>query len=256
MSNSKQLIMQNATINLGKTIYFTKRWCAVSSLVTALKTRYKLVDINVSSRSLSIALGKVETSLDDLGYRHPSGIYRGKRNQETYYMFQKPSCDPPYFPPPSDKNTWNKIDEIDSIQLQSFIATIEKNNSLTRSTKKRRLDDIDIIDNLASSKSITDSIANNHANAFIENLNVTYWDSPECKKLFHPMDDETILGCLKRRNSLLLDATRNDDALLTVIDGVSSLSDLSVKQKEYVRVQCMYLRKSYELAIQLSLIHI
>ena len=88
MSSSKQLTIRLAVQNIGRTIYFTKRWCKVTSLVTALQTRYKLSDIELSSRVLSIAVGKAEPSIDDLHYPHQSGIYRGKQRMTSYYFFR------------------------------------------------------------------------------------------------------------------------------------------------------------------------
>ena len=126
MSSSKQLTIRLAVQNIGKTIYFTKRWCKVTSLVTALQTRYKLSDIELSSRVLSIAVGKAEPSIDDLHYPHQSGIYRGKQRMTSYYFFQKPSLEPPYFPSPKSTQEWADIDRVDSEQLQLYLSSLKK----------------------------------------------------------------------------------------------------------------------------------
>ena len=155
MSSSKQLTIRLAVKNIGKTIYFTKRWCKVKSLVTAIKTRYKLADIDVNSRLLSIAIGKGEPSLDDLHYSHPSGIYCGKQRMESYYFFQRPSLDPPFFPSPKSVDEWVEIDKVDSQQLEKYLSSLEKLESLSRSKKRKRLDSVDIIDELVVTKSAT-----------------------------------------------------------------------------------------------------
>ena len=111
-----------------------------------------------------------------------------------------------------------------------------------RSHKKRRLDNIDVLDEIATTRAISEVIADEHAALHANRYFYTYWDSPECKKLFRPLADETVIGCLKRRNNLFLNATRNDVALLNIVDGVSNISDLSEKQKEHIRIQCLYLR--------------
>ena len=59
-----------------------------------------------------------------------------------------------------------------------------------------------------------------------------------------------MIDCLVRREELLRGGTFDDDILLTLVSDVKDIKDLSSKQKENVRNQCLYLRNSYELAIQ------
>ena len=75
MSSSKQLTFQLAAQNILRTIHFLRQWCQVFSLVTAIGTRYQLPDVTLSTKTLSAAMGRLETCLDDLSTTHPSGIY-------------------------------------------------------------------------------------------------------------------------------------------------------------------------------------
>ena len=79
---------------------------------------------------------------------------------------------------------------------------------------------------------------------------ISYWDSPESILLFQPQDGESVQGCLRRRTVMLLEASRNDDALILLTSDLEDISDLSVKQTEQLRVRCVYLAKVYETAIQ------
>ena len=107
--NSRQLTVQKAVENISKTIYFSKRWSSISSITTALRERYKLADIELSKATIQRHMGKLDPEIALLSFKHPSGVYRGRNNKESYYFFQKPSLDPPFFPSPLDKETWDTI---------------------------------------------------------------------------------------------------------------------------------------------------
>ena len=77
-----------------------------------------------------------------------------------------------------------------------------------------------------------------------------YWNSPEAMLLFKPEKDESVLECLAMRDAILLEAITDDNALLSIVVGIKDLNHISSKQRELVRYQCIYLRKSYEIAVQ------
>ena len=116
--------------------------------------------------------------------------------------------------------------------------------------KRKRLDDVDIIDKNVDTKSITDTIAEKHAKAIMSAKAFSYWDSPEAYLLFVPLKGESVHGCLRRRNRILVEASRNDNALHQLLSDVEDIEVLSVKQKEQLRLRCIYLNKAYEVAIQ------
>ena len=45
-------------------------------------------------------------------------------------------------------------------------------------------------------------------------------------------------------------ATVDDDTLMSLVDDNIDMDDLSSNQKQHLRYQCIYLRKSYEIALQ------
>ena len=51
---------------------------------------------------------------------------------------------------------------MDKQQLELYLENISSSESRRRSTKKRRFDDIDILDNISNSKSETDKLVNSH----------------------------------------------------------------------------------------------
>ena len=77
---SPQKVVKNVTIDNA----FRNRWERVFSLYSALKDRYKLEQINVSTALISRALGGIDPKLDDLTCRHQSGIYKYNYVQEQY----------------------------------------------------------------------------------------------------------------------------------------------------------------------------
>ena len=64
------------------------------------------------------------------------------------------------------------------------------------------------------------------------------------------MRGESCSECLVRRVDLLLNAAMDDDVLLALLPEVKDLSEPSDKQKENIRLQCMYLRTAYTIALQ------
>ena len=64
------------------------------------------------------------------------------------------------------------------------------------------------------------------------------------------MKNETCSECLVRRGELLLNASTDDDVLLGLLPDIDDISEATDKQKENVRLQCMYLRTAYYFAIQ------
>ena len=179
-----------------------------------------------------MAIGKVEPSVDDLHYQHPSGIYRGRYRHIAYYYFQSPSRDPPYFPPPCLRDKWSEVEKLDNKMLDSYLELLHKAESLQRNTKKRGLDNVDIITKLSEAESCTESIAKRHAIAILKANAFTYWTSPEAITLFSPLENEPVHGCLRRRISMLTEASTNDDQLVLLIPDVEDISSLTTKQKE------------------------
>ena len=250
MSSYKYVTIQKAANNIAKSIYFSKRWCRSSSLVEAISKRYKLANILVNTKSLSMAMSKLEPFLSDSQQHHTTGIYRGYRCHKAYYYFQGKSCAPPFTPPANDKTAWSAIDGIDDKMLQEYLENNDKFRNHDRIIKKRRLDDVDIIDNQTITKIETDRIIckNREESRYV--ITSTYWDSTEAKILFRPKENETVLNCLRRREEILLQACLSDEIMLELTSGSSPIDELSSKQKEHLRYQCLYLRKAYEIAIQ------
>ena len=73
--------------------------------------------------------------------------------------------------------------------------------------------------------------------------------SPEAFVLFEPKMDETVTECLVRRIELLGEGASNDDVLTMLCEDGESGS-ITNKGMTHLRMQFLYLRKAYELAIQ------
>ena len=86
--------------------------------------------------------------------------------------------------------------------------------------------------------------------ATLKKSSYSYWNSSNAILLFNPIAGESVISCLIRREELLRGATFDDDILLSLLSDIKDTNELTSKQKENIRNQCLYLRKSYELAIQ------
>ena len=75
------------------------------------------------------------------------------------------------------------------------------------------------------------------------------FNSPEASILFAPKMDEIVTECFVRRIELLGEGT-SDDHELNILCAESESSNITNKGMTHLRVQFMYLRKAYELAIQ------
>ena len=247
MIGSKQLTLQKAVRNVMNSVHFSNRWVKLSSVERAVKTRYQLTGMVVSKATISRHVGKLEPDISNLQYKHHSGIYKSTHLNDTYFFFQDPPASPPLIPPPYVKPEWDKIVEIDNERLQIYISQIQQMENRHRPNKKRRMDDIDVLDsyNLLRNQSI--SIASQHAQTAPQH---NYWDSPEAKLLFNPNPNENTLDCLIRRVTLLANAVSDDDVLKHLINDSESFEIFSSKKKEWMRTICLYLKRSYENAIQ------
>ena len=174
-------------------------------------------------------------------------------------FFQNGRLDPPVLPPFEDSKTWTNINEQDSECLREYLQLLEVNESRARTNKKRRLDNVDITDQLVATTSECDQlvVATSECEVSIEEVvqklphpSTTYWDSPEAHFLFCPQNSEGVMACLIRRDLLLRDAMVHDLVLQSLVDGCDDISSLSVKKREHLRIRCIYMRKCYETAMQ------
>ena len=81
-------------------------------------------------------------------------------------------------------------------------------------------------------------------------LEYSYWKSPEALKLLNPRNNDGILICLSRRIEVISLASYDDDTLLTLLPNVKDINEISSFQRQMLRQQCLYLYKSYEIAVQ------
>ena len=220
MATSSVSIMGNATLLqrairlISRDVCFVNRWTSSTSIQKAMITRYDFdTCIKVSKMTISRAMGKIDPGIDTQNCIHPSGIYRLQSCNEKYYFMQEPSLAPPKFPPTrNNKAEWDKINEIDSLYLSKFVERIERSKNNQRSTKKRKLDEIDIANHM--SISLTKSRTSIESNSHLTSSKTLYWDSPEANKLFNPNMDENVTSCLAKRFEILGEASYNDDILL------------------------------------------
>ena len=70
---------------------------------------------------------------------------------------------------------------------------ISRVQSCARSSKRKRLDNIDIMDEIERTTIETDSIAADHANTINLLYQPSYFKSPEAKALFLPKEGEDVI---------------------------------------------------------------
>ena len=129
MSSSKYLTIQKAAKNVFQSTCFKKRWCRSDSLAKAISSRYKLDNIVLDARSISIAISKMEPSINFPKDIHMSGIYRGYKSNRAYYFYQSTALPPPVLPFYNDKAEWAKIEMKDSEMLNEYLESIDTFNS-------------------------------------------------------------------------------------------------------------------------------
>ena len=159
------------------------------------KKRYSLTNLVVNKQTISRHVGKLDPDIDNLSTKHQSGVYRGKFKHESFYFFQKGYKDPPYFPPPIDKQAWRRIRDEDICQVELYLQSLDNIDELKRNSKRQRLDNVYIIDKIQQITKTTEKIAKKDAVEVINTKKSWYWDSPEAKILFNPRDEESPLEC-------------------------------------------------------------
>ena len=177
------------------------------------------------------------------------GIFRGKKYHEYFLFFQDAWRDPPSFPKP--KKVWDKIKEVDQENLTTFLNELEvQKERQQRSKRKERVDPVDVSIKLARAANKTEKFKRQKVTNIVAPQRANYFESPEAILLFNPMPGETVLGCLARRSELLTSASVDNNCLIDLVNDVTSISDLTSKQKESLRLQCIVLRQAYAVAVQ------
>ena len=252
MNTSCQVLRQKVGIHIISDKLFRDRWTSNLSLAKAVSCRYKLEGITTTKLAISKAVGKLDTSMDDLTIKNLAGVYSGRFNTDRYFFFQKPSLDPPYFPPTNTNNTvWNVIKSVDKRNVEIYLANIEKLQSRVRVNKRKRLDSIDIYDNISTTSDKTKKGVVDDAKKIIGSIpSNNYWNSPDANHLFMPRNDETVLEAFVRRDKLLAAAAFDNDVLMTMFHNVDDIHDLTNTQLLNVKLDCLYLKKGYEIALQ------
>jgi len=118
--------------------------------------------------------------------------------------------------------------------------------------KKRKRDFIDEVDDILEKSQLElegkELIQKSASSNPLVNVQ-DYFSSPEDFKKNQPTMDETVLDCLVRRIKLLGEGASNDDVLASMCPAGES-GNITNKGMTHLRMQFMYLRKAYELAIQ------
>ena len=177
-------------------------------------------------------------------------MFRGVKQRELFYFFQDPLKEPPVFPPFREKDVWENIVKENSKQLKLYLDNILMSQDRQRMTKKRRLDDIDILDNVSFLKFESEKMLKSQLQIINTKTGWSYWDSPEAFYLFSPKNNERVTTCLTRRIEILQLATVDDDTLISLLEDDINFVDVLTHQKQHLRYQCIYLRKCYEISLQ------
>ena len=150
-----------------------------------------LKDVTVTKASISRVISKLEPDISNLDFKHILGIYSGLNMKQRYYWFQGMTIDPPTFPATrNNKLVWQSICSIDTKKLDNYLKRISREQLNRRSSKRPRLDDVDIYDNIARNEECVDTSLKNSVEKLTANTAVSYWTSPEAYILFF---------CQKRR---------------------------------------------------------
>ena len=148
MSTSRVILLQKAVKNISLDSNFRNRWTIAISLGEALSVRYKLENIIITKSIISRAIGKIDPSITNLTAKHQSGIYyRGTNSMEKCYFFQDATMDPTIFQ--SIRNNDEVMDNIrffERVEMDSYISRIIQYQSRQHYNKKRKLDEVDMMD--------------------------------------------------------------------------------------------------------------
>ena len=244
---SQLILLQKATRLICRDSVFRNRWIPLGSIVSALTARYNFNNVKVSKTSVSKALAKLYPMIGTLTEPHLSGFYRQQHGNKKMFFVQDPDLPPPKFFATTTgdlvniKNTFQKIISTDQEMLSNYLNRLTRLKECSRSKKRKittdEIDDILIDMNL---KFLSVNRAKKKKLNGDEICSWSYWTSPEVISLFQPMAGETVEKCLVRRESLLYEATVNDDVLLSIVANVNDISMLTSKQKENLCKQCLY----------------
>ena len=145
---------------------------------------------------------------------------------------------------------WQSIRSIDSHKLDTYLKRISRSQINRRSSKKPRLDEVDVYDNITRSKEGVSASIDKSVKIICEDKAISYWTSPEAYILFCVKKEDSVIESLISRDKLLTKAAYDDDTLVTLLHDVECVDELSSYQKQHLRFDCVYLKKAYEIAIQ------
>ena len=98
MTVSNMILLQKATRNILKDSSYNKRWVPVDTIKKGLDIRYQFnKTYPITKLTLSRAINQIEPMIENLEYKHPSGLYRARFKNQTFFYQQKCDLDPPSF---------------------------------------------------------------------------------------------------------------------------------------------------------------
>ena len=98
MTIYRMVLLQKATRNLLKDASFINRWVPVNTIKKGLDIRYKFnKTYPITKLTLSRSINQIEPMIENLEYKHPSGLYRARINNSTLFFQQNCDLDPPSF---------------------------------------------------------------------------------------------------------------------------------------------------------------
>ena len=148
------ILLQKATRNLLKDTSFINRWVPVTTLKKGLEVRYKFnKTYPLTKLTLSRSINQIEPMIENLEYKHPSGLYRAKFNNESLFFQQNCDLDPPSFfvnkssTKIETSSSMNEILREDRIFFDNYYNRIVRERDMGRSKKRKRdfFDDVDHI---------------------------------------------------------------------------------------------------------------
>ena len=78
----------------------------------------------------------------------------------------------------------------------------------------------------------------------------SYWDNYLTRQLFMPSKNKSVTNCLVRRENIFGKTAYYDNVMISLVQDIDNVADLTNSQCQTIHTQCLYLGKKHELALQ------
>ena len=133
---------------------------------------------------------------------------------------------------------------MDKKELDDYINRIEYIRWRQQYSKTRKIDEVDVVNNLDFLNSKSEQLSLSMLNRDGPRALNAYWERKSARDLFITIKDQIVREFLVWRAEVLGMAVDDDNLLVGLVQNVDNITNLTSKQQTSIRNKCLYLKNN------------